>query len=375
MVEVNHAGIARSARAMDDEGCFLLLRTKVRYEVGVLDAALPPDEGDSPANGGWFRAKPGWVLLLEGFASERDPFVADLVSRMQAAGIEGTLTGASSAGGPPWSNDVPYAKQLAAVIGFRPQTGRRWLDDGWIGGPEQEPAVIDAGARWLAGAAQTVIFTGPHYFSSWSEPAAAARLTVRGGALRGAAVSEAYDEQRREIRRMTVYDPGVLMLAAAAVAYPWPEMVAALRAALLGLPLAEVSVAMVTHRDWASLSRRGPEDGELYAGHAFRFHPERWAQLIPEPSGIQVLTNTHLEAAHDLSGWVTTRLDENHVLVQARDLGPWYAEPRREYTPLPDEVLLPARRDFGDMLLTPQRARGLGLDTKPDFQTHTIPEV
>jgi len=27
------------------------------------------------------------------------------------------------------------------------------------------------------------------------------------------------------------------------------------------------------------------------------------------------------------------------------------------------------------MLLTPQRARDLGLDTKPDFQTHTIPEV
>jgi len=61
--------------------------------------------------------------------------------------------------------------RLAAVIGFRPQTGRRWLDDGWIGGPEQEPAVIDAGARWLAGAAQTVIFHGPHYFSSWSQPA------------------------------------------------------------------------------------------------------------------------------------------------------------------------------------------------------------
>lgn len=182
MVEVNHAGIARSARAMADDGCFLLLRTKVRYEVGVLDAVLPPDEGDSPANGGWFRAKPGWVLLLEGLASERDPFVADLVSRMQAAGIEGTLTGASSAGGPAWSNEIPYAMRLTAVIGFRPQTGRRWLDDGWIGGPEQEPAVIDAGARWLAGAAQTAIFHGPQYFSSWSEPAAAARLTMRLGA-------------------------------------------------------------------------------------------------------------------------------------------------------------------------------------------------
>lgn len=374
MLEVNHAGIARSARAMADDGCFLLLRTKVRYEVGVLDAVLPPDEGYSPANGGWFPTKPGWMLLLEGLASERDPFVADLVSRMQAAGIEGTLTGASSARSPAWSDEIPYAMTLTAVIGFRPQTGRRWLD-GWIGGPEQEPAVIDVGARWLAGAAQTAIFHGPQYFSSWSQPAAAARLTVRLGARRGAAGSAAYDEQRRETRRITVYNAGILMLATQAVAYPWRETVAALRAALLGLPLAEVSVAMVTHRDWISLSEGGPHKGELYAGHAFQDHPERWAQLIPEPSGIQVLTNTHLEAAHDLSGWVTTRLDENHVLVQARDLRPWYAEPRREYTPLPDEVLLPARRDFGDMLLTPQRARDLGLDTKPDFQTHTIPGV
>jgi hypothetical protein len=374
-VEVNHAGIARSARAMGDDGCFLLLRTKVRYEVGVLDAVLPPDEGDSPANGGWCRAKPGWVLLLEGLASERDPFVADLVSRMQAAGIEGTLTGASSARGPAWSAHVPYMKQLAAVIGFRPQPGRRWLDDGWIGGPEQELAVIDPGARWLAGAAQTVIFHGPHEFSSWSEPAAAARLTVRGGALRGAAVSEAYDEQRRETRRMTVYGPGILQLAVEAAAYPWHEMVSALRDALLGLPLAQVSVAMVTHRDWISLSQRYQADGEPYNGFAFAFHPERRAQLIPEPSGIQVLTNTHLDAAHDLSGWITTRLEHDHFLVEARDPGPWYAEPRRGNQLVHGEVIEQARRDFGDMLLTPQRARDLGLDTKPDFQTHTIPEV
>jgi len=78
-----------------------------------------------------------------------------------------------------------------------------------------------------------------------------------------------------------------------------------------------------------------------------------------------VLTNTHLEAAHDLSGWDTTRLDEDHVLVQARDLGPWYAEPRRGNQLVHGDVIEQARRDFGDMLLTPQRARNLGLDTKP----------
>ncbi len=387
-MEVNHAGIARSSRAMDDEGCFLLLRTKVPYEVQALDAALPPDEGDSPANGGWFRTKRGWVLLLEGFASERDPFVADLVARMQAAGIEGTLTGASSAGEPAWCKEIPWEMQLAAVIGFRPQTGRPLFGGGWLGGPEQEPAVAQAGAHWLAGAAQTASYLGPHYFATWSRPADAARLTVRGGS----GLSEAFDEQRREARAMKARTPGILELSARAADYPWRDTVGALRAALVGLPLAEVSFAMVTHRDWVGLSDRGPKDGELYVGPVFQYHPELWAQFIPEPCGIQVLTNTHIGAAHDLSGWLTTRLDDNHVLVEARDLEPWYAVPRRGYTvkvrdepwfkdpgpgytAIPDEVLSPARRDFGDMLLTPQRARDLGLDVKPDFRTHTIPAV
>jgi len=101
--------------------------------------------------------------------------------------------------------------------------------------------------------------------------------------------------------------------------------------------------------------------------------------LGPVGRGLIVLLTSHpcshLEAAHDLSGWDTTRLDEDHVLVQARDLGPWYAEPRRGNQLVHGDVIEQARRDFGDMLLTPQRARDLGLGTKPDFQTHTIPEV
>ena len=60
--------------------------------------------------------------------------------------------------------------------------------------------------------------------------------------------------------------------------------------------------------------------------------------------------------------------------VKVRD-DPWFKDPGPGYTAIPDEVLSPARRDFGDMLLTPQRARDLGLDVKPDFRTHTIPAV
>ncbi len=41
------------------------------------------------------------------------------------------------------------------------------------------------------------------------------------------------------------------------------------------------------------------------------------------------------------------RFDENHVLVQARDLGPWYAELRRGNQLVHGAVIEQARRDFG----------------------------
>ncbi len=66
MVEVNHAGIARSARAMDDEGCFLLLRTKVRYEVGVLDAVVPPDGGTARRTGAGSKRSRGGCCCWKG---------------------------------------------------------------------------------------------------------------------------------------------------------------------------------------------------------------------------------------------------------------------------------------------------------------------
>ena len=54
VVDVDRAGIARTAEKLGGEGTnVLLLRTPTPYDVGVLDAALPADHGDSPANGGW----------------------------------------------------------------------------------------------------------------------------------------------------------------------------------------------------------------------------------------------------------------------------------------------------------------------------------
>ena len=64
--------------------------------------------------------------------------------------------------------------------------------------------------------------------------------------------------------------------------------------------------------------------------------------------GIQLLTDTHLAHAHDLSRWDVQTVAPGRHLVQARDLDPWYAADQ------PDPAVLEqARADFGDMILTP----------------------
>jgi hypothetical protein len=53
VVDVNWGGIARAAKALGGEGTNILtVKTPTPCDIGLLDAALPPDEGDGPANGG-----------------------------------------------------------------------------------------------------------------------------------------------------------------------------------------------------------------------------------------------------------------------------------------------------------------------------------
>jgi hypothetical protein len=132
---------------------------------------------------------------------------------------------------------------------------------------------------------------------------------------------------------------------------------------------------MVSHRKWMTFLHKGYglQDGDPFHGKAYGWHPERWHEFALEPCGIQILTNQHLAAARDLSSWRTTRLDDDHLLVEARDLEPWYANPPRDSDPLDATLLQTAYADFGDMILTPQRAQTLGLDVKPDFQKPLAP--
>lgn len=78
-----------------------------------------------------------------------------------------------------------------------------------------------------------------------------------------------------------------------------------------------------------------------------RYNPHLRDRYLPDAHGIQIVTDAHLHAAHDLSAWTITDLGEGRHLVEAPDLAPWYG------APLPDpDVLARARADWAGALLT-----------------------
>ncbi len=360
MVEVDRRGIARTAKKLGGEGTnVLLLRTSTPYEVSVLDAALPEDHGDSPANGGWSAGPKGWMLLVEGLDEQVDPWIEELARALTDAGVEGSLTGAPAVGPPRWAQVLSRdARWLSASIGFR--TVGPGPHRGWAAGAAAREAVVAVGMRWLTAHGGDLMASTGQGANFWVDPATASAMFENDIIQGGSAVSGSYDRARQDIRHVNTKLPSAMTLTSKTSDLPWQQTVEELCAALLTAPLDLVSVGMIGYRQLGTYLASSPRT-VAYDPRAYERHPERWDEFVLEPSGIQILTDRHLAHAHDLSGWSTTRLDGDHVLVEAHDLEPWYATPLRQHESPDPELLEHARRDFGDMILTPERAQQLGL--------------
>lgn len=97
-------------------------------------------------------------------------------------------------------------------------------------------------------------------------------------------------------------------------------------------------------------------------GSDVRYNRPLLASFVPDAFGIQLLTDAHLERAHDLSQWDITSYAGGRHLVSARDLEAWFGpvdgrDERGFYVaealPPSDELVAQARADFGGMILTP----------------------
>lgn len=69
-------------------------------------------------------------------------------------------------------------------------------------------------------------------------------------------------------------------------------------------------------------------------------------EYVPDSYGSQILTDTHLARAHDLSTWNITDLGGGKHLVEAADLAVWFVTPYVE-----QHVVDRARADFGDIIM------------------------
>lgn len=360
-MEINRKGIERTHRAMGGEGSLVLaLQTKQSPDSEVLDAALPPEDGGSPANGGWFQGPRSWLLFIEGLDEAIYPWIDVLASRLTSAGIEGTLTGAGSTGTPTWSRGMPNHPHDLAAAYRTPEDQRFWTTPG-----PQTQELFARSLGWLSDNGARIRVSINFAASFWMDAHATTQTMRQQLASEGNFFAEGYQQSRGEVRHAQLEEPGRLTLSTNGTR--WEQAVADLRAAMMALPLEGLIVA--------SISTHGAFEQETcphYAHHdldtrAYTTHPDTWAQFVDEPHPIQILTNRHLEKASDLSAWTTTRLDAQHVLVETRDLSGWFSGPRTNVRVREDSpVWGPAREAFGEMVLTWGRATELGIASQPE---------
>lgn len=364
-MEIDWAAVRRARKDMGDEQCLLLLKTRKRYHGAVLDDAVPPDDGDGPANGGWFETPQGWMLFIEGLGSEVDPWIERLAAGLEAAGVAGVIGGGRTVGPPAWERHLRFAPALVLNFGFAPYAHQQGSEGpGWETHTLTQAATL--GTDWLVADGGNLRATVDLQASFFCDVDTAVRiLTSEVGAHHRPGLADSFHDSHQEIRTCDLQPHCRGSLATRSAGYDWQKSVDDLKVALLALPKQRLSMAMISHLDWTGYLRAQPPGSEHYCASTFAYYPERWSEFTLDPCGIQILTDRHLAKAHSLDAWRTTKLDETHYLVEARELAAWYATPLAMMDPVPAEVLDPARADFGDLVITHERAHELGIDRKP----------
>lgn len=365
-MDVDWAGIARAERSMGGEQNLLLLTSKRRYEADFLDEAVPADEGEGLANGGWFHGPPGWMLFIEGLSEQMKPWIQQLADGLTAAGVEGKLTGARTVGSPTWAkvDEFMFGPRLNGLLGYRPVDGF-WRMPGWGCGTDTLELAVSHGIDWMCakgGRAQANINLRADF---WADPATAKQILVGQASTTNVSFSQSFHDKHREIRTVDITRPGAVSLTSRAGWVDWVETINELRAVLLHAPVERLSIAVVSHLTWGDFLGVILPGSAFYDQFAYDWFPDRWHEFSLDPCGIQILTDLHLAKASDLSNWNTTRLDEHHYLVESKDLAAWYAKPLRQMDQVDPDLLDQARADFGGMILTHALAEELDMTHKP----------
>jgi hypothetical protein len=322
-------------------------------EASELDA---PDLDVSPIGEFPARGPRGFVVQVDDAptAESLEGWLDRFVAALERRSISGTALRASSVKRPHMIAGMDQPLELTAYVSYEidlqvPNDSRL----SFISWGVEEAATEDVCAHiaaWACDGGPKVLY-GLGNFSFWLSGATTAPEMLRRDLEASVRVRLAALDLDAERGRQAKFGRlGTVRLQHLDRDLPWHERVEILRD-VMATPPEHLNQAFIrpggrTSTDWSSdidTRLRLPRisgSGINYCAHLFD-------RYVPDAHGVQVLSDAHLERAHDLSTWTITDLGHGRHLVEATDLGPWYADG------IPDAAVLEAaRRDFGDMILS-----------------------
>lgn len=143
---------------------------------------------------------------------------------------------------------------------------------------------------------------------------------------------------------------GLLAAQSVSLEGSWRDTVADLRDILLAAPqdtdLAFVKNTWCGISLWEAVEKRGLYQPVTWlTDFQAQGVRERWSQVAMDAHPVNLLTDAHLNRAHDLADWTVEQVAPGRHLVSAKNLEPWFTGGSP-----PAEVLAKARADFGDMI-------------------------
>jgi hypothetical protein len=362
-VEIDWKGITHSALTVTDgkrKSKVVALITPTPVDEEVLISLFPDGEDGSPAVVGLFTGPgpgDGWLLAFKPPGPARAPVEA-LARSLEQSGITGTLTGVERYRPPRRLKHLGVGGRWQAQFAYQPRPGRR-DKPGWFGDPDLFGRVTDHLVDWAAeDGGQLVLDFGEVRELPYRQKAGKETFRERAK-TEVSAFAKGYHEAESRVRRVGFTSPTYVAMSQLTARTEWFVDTHQLIDTMMSAPLDQLSFAMLTDCD-LYLTLASPN--VHFDGRDYHHHPEIWGEYVLNPCGAQILTDKHLDRAHNLDDWNTARLNDRLFIVTAKDLAAWYD---RSPMVFPREILrefeAKARADFGDMLFTHATAQRLGL--------------
>ncbi len=366
-VEVVWGALSRAWRKAQYEELWLQFRPRGSKDVfdaaaaSVLVANQEVEDagwGDEVFTEGLSDSDAGPVALMSRAGPEEGvrAWLAAFARHLQDLGMSGKVTAAPKAFFPDWmSGELRPPPQLTAFVSY--QTKVLALLDAdeqrraWHVPAGLTAKVADAATAWGRFDSADVYLLRNIHQTCTKNPDVGPALAEAAAKFAMARVTYL----RSNPRRLAWASLGTLGRACYGVmndTASWQDRLAQVVRAMTAFP-GDTDLAFVQHNraltlDWSELSDGRP--GLPYVKeYEIRYNRHLNGQYIPDAHGLQILTDSHLAHAYDLSDWIIEPLGAGKHLVQAKDLTPWYAT----IDPAP-ETLAKARADFGGMILTPE---------------------